>query len=53
MKKGPEPEFRLRDKNIYNLYRKGVKKADIARKFRMSRERVGQIIERVEGEKNK
>lgn len=47
-----EQELRLRDKNIYELYKKGIRKSKIARMFKLSRERVGQIIERVENENN-
>jgi Mor family transcriptional regulator len=53
MKKGPDPIFKLRDENIFELYRKGEKKAEIARKFRISRERVGQIVYKIKNEKKR
>jgi Mor family transcriptional regulator len=53
MKKGPDPIFKLRDENIFEMYKKGEKKAEIARKFRISRERVGQIVDRIKSKKKK
>ena len=41
-----ETKFSKRDLEVINLYMNGIEQADIARKYNISRQRVGQIINR-------